>query len=109
MPYTNNTGEQFKMFVVCQKSKYGFCRYGKRCEKVPFTYICVLREDNKIKYIKFSLCGFQKEDTGFTDSSLCGQTYKEMEEHVKSDHKDAFDDEVFGWQGGFIKWNNWSI
>ena len=68
-----------------------------------------IREDIKIKYIKCNICGFQKEDTGFTDRSLCGQTYKEMEEHVKSDHEEAFDDEVIGWQGGFIKSNNWSM
>ena len=68
-----------------------------------------LREDNQIKYITCNICGFKKEDTGFTDRSLCGQTFKEMEEHVKSDHKEAFDYEVIGWQGGFIKWNNWSM
>ena len=42
----------------------------------------------------------------FGDRSLCGQTFKEMEEHVKSDHKQAFDDEVIGWHGWSIKWNN---
>ena len=26
-----------------------------------------LREDDKIKYIKCNICGFQKEDTAFTD------------------------------------------
>ena len=68
-----------------------------------------IREDNKIKYTKCNICGFQKEDTRFTDRSLCGQTFKEMEEHVISDHKEAFDDEVIGWQGGFIDWSNWSM
>ena len=28
------------MYVVCQKSKYGFCKYGKRCDKIYFTDIC---------------------------------------------------------------------
>ena len=26
-----------------------------------------MREDNKIKYIKCNICGFQKEDTGYID------------------------------------------
>ena len=51
----------------------------------------LLREDNKIK---FNICGFKKEDTGHTDRSLSGQSLCEMKEHVKTDHNQAFDDEV---------------
>ena len=25
------------MYVVCLKSKYGFCKYGKHCDKIHFT------------------------------------------------------------------------
>ena len=28
------------MFVVCFNSKYGFCQYGKTCDKIHFTDIC---------------------------------------------------------------------
>ena len=28
------------MFVVCLKSKYGFCKYGRKCDKIHFTEIC---------------------------------------------------------------------
>ena len=31
------------MFVVCMNSKYGYCRFGKKCSKIHFTDIC---EDN---------------------------------------------------------------
>ena len=29
-----------------------------------------------------------------------------MEEHVKTDHKEAFDDGDLEWHSGFIKWKN---
>ena len=28
------------MYLVCLNSKYGFCRYGKRCDKIHFTDEC---------------------------------------------------------------------
>ena len=31
------------MFEVCQRSKYGFCKFGKKCDKIHFSDIC---EDN---------------------------------------------------------------
>ena len=39
-----------KMFVVCQKSKYGFCLYGKRCDRIHFTDICALNQECRDKF-----------------------------------------------------------
>ena len=38
------------MFAVCQHSKYGFCRYGKRCDQIYFTDICALNQECREKY-----------------------------------------------------------
>ena len=65
-----------------------------------------MREDNKIKYIKCNICGFQKENTGYNDKTHNVQSYREMEEHVKTEHKEAFDDGILEWHNGFIKWKN---
>ena len=29
-----------KMFVVCVSSKYGFCKFGKKCDNTNFSDIC---------------------------------------------------------------------
>ena len=65
-----------------------------------------MREDNKIKYIKCNICGFQKEDTGYYIKTHNYQSYLAIEEHVKTEHKEAFDDGVLEWRDGFIKWKN---
>ena len=62
-----------------------------------------MREDNKLKHNKCNICGLQKEDTGYTDTTHNVQSYSEMEEHVKTEHKEAFDDRVLEWHEGFIK------
>ena len=38
------------MYVVCQRSKYGFCKYGKRCNKIHFTDICEKNDTREEKY-----------------------------------------------------------
>ena len=65
-----------------------------------------MKEDNHIKYIKCNICGCQKEDTGFNITTHNYQSYHEMEEHVKTEHKEAFDDKVLEWHDGFIRWKN---
>ena len=65
-----------------------------------------MREDNKIKYFKCNICGFKKEDTGYTDKPHDVQSYSEMKEHMKTEHQEAFDDRVMEWHNGFIKWKN---
>ena len=53
-----------------------------------------IKEHDKIKYIKCNICGFQKEDTGYNDKTHNVQSYREIEEHVKTEQKGAFDDGV---------------
>ena len=38
------------MFIVCQNSKYGSCRYRKRFEKIHFTDICVPNQECREKW-----------------------------------------------------------
>ena len=38
------------MFVVCQNNKYGFCRHGKKCEKIHLTDICEQNESCRQTY-----------------------------------------------------------
>ena len=45
---------------------------------------------------------------GLEKTIKAGQSFSEMEEHAKKDHKEAFDDGVIGSDRGFIEWNNWS-
>ena len=62
-----------------------------------------MKEGNQIKYIKWYICRFQKEDTKFNIKTHNYQLHLEMEEHVKTEHKKAFDDGVLEWHDGFIK------
>ena len=50
--------------MVCQNAKYGFCKYGKKCDQIHFTDIC---EENELcsekycdKYILFCCFYFKK-------------------------------------------------
>ena len=54
-------------------------------------------EDNKIKYIKCYICGLQKEYTGYNDKTNIVQSYREMEEDVKTENKEVIDDGVPEW------------
>ena len=65
-----------------------------------------MREDNKIKYIKCNICGFQKEDTWYNFKTHNYRSYLAIEEHFKTEHKEAFDDGVLKWHNGSIKWKN---
>ena len=38
------------MFLVCQNSKYGFCKYGKKCDKIHFTDVCEINKNCIEKY-----------------------------------------------------------
>ena len=38
------------MFLIGQNNKYGFCRYGRRCDKIHVTDSCALNEDCREKY-----------------------------------------------------------
>ena len=38
------------MFVVCQNSKYSYCKYGKKCDKIHFTDVCEINENWGEKY-----------------------------------------------------------
>ena len=38
------------MFVVCQNSKYGYRKYGKKCDKIHFTDVCEINENCGKKY-----------------------------------------------------------
>ena len=58
-----------------------------------------MRED-KIKYIK---CGFQMEDNGYNDKTHNVESYHEMEEHVKTERKEAFGYGVLEWHYGIHK------
>ena len=38
------------MYIVCQNDKYGFCKYGRKCDKIHFTDICEENEACIEKY-----------------------------------------------------------
>ena len=58
-----------------------------------------MREDNKIKYIKCYIFGLPKEYTGYNDKTNIVQSYREMEEDVKTENKEVID-------GGVPEWHN---
>ena len=47
---TEKTFIYFRKNVCSQNNKYGFCRYGRRCDKKHFTDTCTLNENCKEKY-----------------------------------------------------------
>ena len=61
------------MYEVCQRSKYGFCKFGKKCDKIHFTDICEENDKCKEKYCDkscFSL--IPMEDVNLENFALTG-------------------------------------
>ena len=58
------------MYIVCQNGKYGYCMFGKKCDKIHFTDVCEENENCKEKFCdkrhpvrcfffeKFRMCKF---------------------------------------------------
>ena len=58
------------MYIVCHNVKYGFCKFGKICDKIHFTDVCEENENCKEKFCdkrqpvrcsffeKFQMCKF---------------------------------------------------
>ena len=71
------------MFVVCFNSKYGFCKYGKTCDKIHFTDICEKSQECKERYCDKrhpSRCYFFETFERCKFGNFCSYFHKETRE-----------------------------